>query len=88
MKPFEYERATDVAGAVALLADRPGAVVIAGGTNLVDHMKLGIANPEVVVDVSRLPLDRINDAFKLMKEGKAIRKVIYVPGKIVNFVVG
>jgi xanthine dehydrogenase YagS FAD-binding subunit len=59
VKPFEYERAVDVAAAVALLAGRPNAVVLAGGTNLVDHMKLGIAAPDVVVDVSRLPFDRI-----------------------------
>jgi xanthine dehydrogenase YagS FAD-binding subunit len=53
VRPFDYERATDTAGAVAAVAARPGAVFLAGGTNLVDHMKLGIASPDLLVDVSR-----------------------------------
>jgi len=61
MRPFAYERATDVAGAVAFLADHPGARPIAGGTNLVDHMKLGVADPPALVDISHLDLDRISE---------------------------
>ncbi len=38
------------------MAGRPGAAFLAGGTNLVDHLKLGVATPDVLVDVSRLPL--------------------------------
>jgi xanthine dehydrogenase YagS FAD-binding subunit len=53
VKPFDYERATGPDGAVAAVAARPGAVFLAGGTNLVDHMKLGIASPDLLVDVSR-----------------------------------
>lgn len=59
MIPFDYQRATDTAGAVATVSRHRGAVFLAGGTNLVDHMKLGIARPDVLVDVSRLPLDRV-----------------------------
>jgi xanthine dehydrogenase YagS FAD-binding subunit len=59
MKPFTYEQATDPADAVAKVAGRPGAVYLAGGTNLVDHLKLGVATPDVLVDVSRLPLDAV-----------------------------
>lgn len=62
MRPFAYERAVDVAGAIATVNAHPRAVFLAGGTNVVDHMRLGIANPEVVVDVSRLPFDRIEPA--------------------------
>jgi xanthine dehydrogenase YagS FAD-binding subunit len=36
----------------------PGAAYLAGGTNLVDHLRLGIAHPDRLVDISRLPLDR------------------------------
>ncbi len=61
MIPFAYERADDVAGAVDFLRDHPGAKLLAGGTNLVDHMKLGIANPPALVDISRLPLDQISE---------------------------
>jgi len=59
MRPLTYERATDPAAAVALVAGNPRAAYLAGGTNLVDHLKLGVAAPDVLVDVSRLPLDDI-----------------------------
>lgn len=58
MIPFGYQRAEDTAGAVATVTGRTGAAFLAGGTNLVDHMKLGVAGPELLVDVSRLPLAR------------------------------
>lgn len=59
MSPFEYERATDASSAVARVSARPNAVFLGGGTNLVDHMRLGVARPELVVDVTRLPLSAI-----------------------------
>lgn len=61
MRPFDYERASDAAGAVAAVAERPGATFLAGGTNLVDHLKLGITAPELLVDIGRLDLDRIEE---------------------------
>ncbi|HEY9472459.1 MAG TPA: xanthine dehydrogenase family protein subunit M, partial [Mycobacteriales bacterium] len=51
--------ATDASSAVATVADTPGAVFLGGGTNLVDHMKLGLRSPDLVVDVTGLPLDRV-----------------------------
>ncbi|MEU6238741.1 xanthine dehydrogenase family protein subunit M [Kitasatospora sp. NPDC047058] len=60
MMPFGYTRPADVASAVALLAARPGAQPLAGGTNLVDLMKLGVERPALLVDIARLPLDRID----------------------------
>ena len=54
MKEFRYERAGDVAGAVATLAAAPDGAFLGGGTNLVDLMKLGVATPDVLVDVRRL----------------------------------
>ncbi|SEB30725.1 FAD binding domain-containing protein [Rhodococcus koreensis] len=59
MIPFDYERATDVDSAVATVTADPRAAFLAGGTNLVDHMKLGVAAPHLLVDVSRLPLDAV-----------------------------
>ena len=61
MKAFDFERAIDPQVAVALVADRPGAAFLAGGTNLVDHMKLGIAAPDLLVDVTRLPFDAVEE---------------------------
>ena len=50
MRPFSYERADSPEAAVAA-----GGTYLAGGTNLIDLMKLGVAAPERLVDVSRLP---------------------------------
>jgi xanthine dehydrogenase YagS FAD-binding subunit len=59
MNRFDYVRPTTVAEAVAAAAE-PGAAYLAAGTNLLDLMKGGIAHPERVVDIGRLPgLDRI-----------------------------
>ena len=56
MRPFSYERASDAAGAAKAAAQTPGARFIAGGTNLIDLMKLEIERPSHLIDVSRLPL--------------------------------
>ncbi|WP_433556992.1 FAD binding domain-containing protein [Pseudonocardia xinjiangensis] len=60
MRPFTYERATDVPGACAA-ASRPGATFISGGTNLLDLMKLEIERPSHLVDISRLPLADVDE---------------------------
>ncbi|AXK33300.1 xanthine dehydrogenase family protein subunit M [Streptomyces armeniacus] len=61
MIPFEYVRAGDPAEAVAAVSARPGAVFLGGGTNLVDHLKLGITGPDLLVDVSGLPFDEVEE---------------------------
>ncbi|GAO11337.1 FAD-binding protein [Streptomyces lydicamycinicus] len=61
MKPFGYLRATSVEEAVRAAAGQPGARFLGGGTNLVDLMKLGVETPELLIDVTRLPLDRIEE---------------------------
>jgi xanthine dehydrogenase YagS FAD-binding subunit len=55
MKPFRYERASAVAAACAAAA-QPAAKFIAGGTNLIDLMKLQIETPAQLVDINALPL--------------------------------
>ena len=60
MTPFRYERASEIASACAS-ASQPTAKFIAGGTNLVDLMKLQIETPAQLVDISRLPLDRVEE---------------------------
>ena len=59
MRPFDYTRAQDAESAIRLLERNPSAVFLGGGTNLVDLMRLGVATPELVVDVARLPYDRV-----------------------------
>ncbi|MFT8244827.1 FAD binding domain-containing protein [Roseomonas sp. BN140053] len=58
MKPFTFERAATPAAAAAA-ARNPGAKFIAGGTNLLDLMKLQIEAPTHLIDVNGLGLDRI-----------------------------
>ncbi|RYF37867.1 MAG: xanthine dehydrogenase family protein subunit M [Comamonadaceae bacterium] len=59
MKPFTYERARTPAEAAAAIAAHPGARFIAGGTNLLDLMKLQIETPGHLVDVNPLGLDKM-----------------------------
>ncbi|MEU3451102.1 xanthine dehydrogenase family protein subunit M [Streptomyces thermolilacinus] len=61
MKPFAYVRAGTVQEATAAHAAHPGARYLAGGTNLVDLMKLGVETPETLVDITRLPLDTVEE---------------------------
>ncbi|HEX6743743.1 MAG TPA: xanthine dehydrogenase family protein subunit M [Solirubrobacteraceae bacterium] len=61
MRPFAYERARDAAGALAASAEVPGTRYLGGGTNLVDLMKLGVEQPARLVDVSRLPMDAVEE---------------------------
>jgi xanthine dehydrogenase YagS FAD-binding subunit len=61
MKPFAFARPGSVAEAVRDVAGDPTAVFLAGGTNLVDHLRLGVATPELVVDVRRLTSREITD---------------------------
>ncbi|MFF3785396.1 FAD binding domain-containing protein [Streptomyces sp. NPDC001933] len=61
MKPFAYFRARSAEEAVRERAAHPGAVFLGGGTNLVDLMKLGVAAPDRLIDISRLPLDHVAD---------------------------
>ncbi|MDB5445209.1 MAG: xanthine dehydrogenase [Phenylobacterium sp.] len=59
MRPFTYERASTPAEASQAVSRTPGAKFIAGGTNLLDLMKLQIEAPTHLVDVNRIGLDRI-----------------------------
>ena len=61
MKAFTYERATSPSAAAEAAARVPGAKFIAGGTNLLDLMKLEIETPSHLIDVNGLDLDRIED---------------------------
>jgi xanthine dehydrogenase YagS FAD-binding subunit len=71
VKAFSYERAVDPWDAVAKF--RPGSAYLGGGTNLVDLMRLGVAAPDHLVDVSRLPLEDITDSGGGLRIGAAVR---------------
>jgi xanthine dehydrogenase YagS FAD-binding subunit len=58
---FQYTRATDVADAVRQIAIDPSAKLIAGGTNLIDLMKKYVERPSRLIDISRLPLQTVEE---------------------------
>ncbi|UOQ71637.1 FAD binding domain-containing protein [Hymenobacter cellulosilyticus] len=60
MNQFQYVRPTKQQAAIDAVTKDPSASFIAGGTNLVDLMKRGIATPQKLVDINRLPLARID----------------------------
>src|SRR5262249_2702902 len=59
MNNFEFSRASDVGDAIRQIAADPDAKFVAGGTNLIDLIKEGVARPSRLIDISRLPLNRI-----------------------------
>ncbi|MFC5408570.1 FAD binding domain-containing protein [Larkinella bovis] len=59
MKTFQYVRPTRLKDAIAAVSADPDARFIAGGTNLIDLMKRGLAAPEKLVDITGLPLKKI-----------------------------
>jgi xanthine dehydrogenase YagS FAD-binding subunit len=61
MRPFEYHRASSAAEAAHIVAATPGARFIAGGTNLLDLMKLQIETPGHLVDINHIGLDAIEE---------------------------
>jgi xanthine dehydrogenase YagS FAD-binding subunit len=58
---FQYKRANDVAEAVGLIVRDPNAKFIAGGTNLIDLMKMDVEQPTAIIDITRLPLKQVED---------------------------
>ena len=58
---FQYARASDVVDAVRMIASDPSAKFIAGGTNLIDLMKGDVERPSRLIDISRLPLNNIEE---------------------------
>lgn len=59
MRPFTYERANSPAAAASAAAKTQGAKFIAGGTNLLDLMKLEIETPTHLIDVNGLGFDKV-----------------------------
>ncbi|WP_061296776.1 FAD binding domain-containing protein [Herbidospora cretacea] len=56
MREFRYERPTTVAEAIRAVSEDPEADFLAGGTTEVDLMKDGVFHPDLLVDITRLPL--------------------------------
>jgi xanthine dehydrogenase YagS FAD-binding subunit len=61
VNPFDLARAGDAAEASAATAGRDDTRFLAGGTTLIDLLKLDVETPGLVVDISRLPLDAVEE---------------------------
>jgi xanthine dehydrogenase YagS FAD-binding subunit len=61
MNSFSFAVATNVEGAITEIGASADAKFIAGGTNLLDMMKENVARPSHLVDITRLPIDKIED---------------------------
>lgn len=69
MNPFTYARLDDPDQAVARIAAQPQTRFLAGGTNLIDLMKMGVETPEHLIDINRLPLADVTE----LPGGKGVR---------------
>lgn len=61
MKPLHYETPTEASHAVQAISRDPDAVFLGGGTNLIDHLKLGVATPERLIDITAVTSDAITE---------------------------
>ena len=74
MREFAYTRAGDAGEALTAIAASSGAKYLGGGTNLVDLMRLGVETPDVLVDVTRLPFDQVEETAEGgIRIGSAVR---------------
>jgi xanthine dehydrogenase YagS FAD-binding subunit len=73
MELFSYVRAEGPAAAVKLVGGEAGAEFLAGGTNLIDLMKINVRSPSQVVDVNHLPLAQIEVTDKGVRVGAMAR---------------
>jgi xanthine dehydrogenase YagS FAD-binding subunit len=61
MRPLSYTRAVSIDDAIAVVAADPSSAFLAGGTTEVDLVRLGVAHPDLLVDINELPLAGIED---------------------------
>jgi xanthine dehydrogenase YagS FAD-binding subunit len=73
MRPFAYERATSPDAALAAFNDERATAFLAGGTTLIDLMKLDVLRPERVVDINGLGADGIEIGDGRLRLGASVR---------------
>ena len=73
MRPFTYAHATSAADATLAVARQPKAMFLAGGTTLVDLMKIDVLTPDTVIRVGHLPLGDIDVSDKEVRIGANVR---------------
>lgn len=83
MRPFEFHRPTSIGEALNLLA-QPGTRPLAGGTTIIDLMKLGVENPVALVDIGALPLDGIELTTHVLRIGALVSNSAAAANRIVR----
>jgi xanthine dehydrogenase YagS FAD-binding subunit len=73
MRPFAYQRADSPDAAIAAFDDARATAFLAGGTTLIDLMKLDVLRPERVVDINQMGLDRIEIGDSTLRLGSSVR---------------
>ena len=73
MQPFTYVRTGEPAAAIKQVSAEPRARFLAGGTNLIDFMKLDVESPTRLVDINPLPLDKIEVTDAGVRIGAMVR---------------
>lgn len=84
MKNFDLLQASQPADAVKLVSAAPATRFIAGGTNLVDLMKYGVENPDTLIDISRLPLDKVEKVANGLRIGALARNSDVAANKLIT----
>jgi xanthine dehydrogenase YagS FAD-binding subunit len=72
MNPFQYTRSSAAAGAIQSLVKEPQAHLLAGGTNLIDLIKMGVVRPERMVDINPLPLKAVEKTARGLRIGALV----------------
>jgi carbon-monoxide dehydrogenase medium subunit len=81
--PFAYERPATVAEAVRILAEIPGAKVLAGGQTLGPMLNLRLAQPEMIVDIGRIPeLARVSEEASAVTIGATVTHAAIEDGRV------
>jgi xanthine dehydrogenase YagS FAD-binding subunit len=73
MRPFAYERVTSPEAALAAFGDDRATAFLAGGTTLIDLMKLDVMRPERVVDINSLGANEIEISGNRLRLGASVR---------------
>lgn len=84
VKTFAYERATQATDAMRLQAGATDAHYLGGGTNLVDLMKLGVVQPQLLVDVTTLPYDFVSEVDGRLQIGATVRNSVLAAHPLVR----
>jgi xanthine dehydrogenase YagS FAD-binding subunit len=84
MNQFQYLRPTKAKAAIEALARDPNAQFIAGGTNLLDLMKRGVMAPGKLIDINKLPLDKIEKQTGSLRIGALALNVTVIEDKLVQ----